>query len=124
MTVSLCPYPWTNDYDWSSGRRGIRRISTPQRVREGQVINFRHSIYQARRWAILAVFPAALAVFGRRAAALAVRSGYWKDRRYLAKRMLYPGLDLHTRSRYRYLERWIVGGPAETLDAGSGNGAL
>jgi len=40
------------------------------------------------------------------------------------KRLLYPGLDLHTRCRYRYLTPLIRGGPLDTLDAGFGNGAL
>ena len=44
--------------------------------------------------------------------------------RNLLKRLLYPGLDLHTRVRFRRLPRNFVRGPVETLDAGSGNGAL
>jgi SAM-dependent methyltransferase len=40
------------------------------------------------------------------------------------KRALFPGLDLHTRCRYRYLPRWFRSGPIDTLDAGCGNGAL
>ncbi len=42
----------------------------------------------------------------------------------LGKRLLYPGLDLHTRCRYRFLSELIAEGPLETLDAGFGNGAL
>lgn len=42
----------------------------------------------------------------------------------VAKRVLFPGLDLHTRCRQRYLPRLLQPGPLETLDAGSGNGAL
>jgi SAM-dependent methyltransferase len=42
----------------------------------------------------------------------------------LAKRIFFPGLDLHTRCRYRFLEEFIVPGDIDTLDAGSGNGAL
>jgi SAM-dependent methyltransferase len=42
----------------------------------------------------------------------------------VAKRMLFPGLDLHTRCRQRYLPRLLRPGPLQTLDAGSGNGAL
>jgi SAM-dependent methyltransferase len=38
--------------------------------------------------------------------------------------MLFPGLDLHTRSRYRFLTRYFREGPIDTLDAGCGNGAL
>jgi 2-polyprenyl-3-methyl-5-hydroxy-6-metoxy-1,4-benzoquinol methylase len=41
-----------------------------------------------------------------------------------AKRLLFPGLDLHTRSRYRFLSRYFREGPIDTLDAGFGNGAL
>lgn len=44
--------------------------------------------------------------------------------KHIAKRVLYPGLDLHTRCRYRYLGPLIQGGPLNTLDAGFGNGAL
>jgi SAM-dependent methyltransferase len=33
-------------------------------------------------------------------------------------------MDLHTRSRYRYLSRFLSSGPIDTLDAGFGNGAL
>jgi SAM-dependent methyltransferase len=40
------------------------------------------------------------------------------------KRALFPGLDLHTRCRYRYLPRLFRPGPIDTLDAGCGNGAL
>ncbi len=42
----------------------------------------------------------------------------------LGKRLFYPGLDLHTRCRYRFLSDLIAAGPLETLDAGFGNGAL
>ena len=43
----------------------------------------------------------------------------------LAKRLLFPGLDLHTRCRYRFLPRFFRPGPLlDTLDAGFGNGAL
>src|ERR1019366_7616885 len=41
-----------------------------------------------------------------------------------AKRAFFPGLDLHTRCRYRFLPEYIRAGSIETLDAGSGNGAL
>jgi SAM-dependent methyltransferase len=44
--------------------------------------------------------------------------------RFWVKRILFPGLDLHTRCRYRYLSDWIRSGQLETLDAGFGNGAL
>jgi len=41
-----------------------------------------------------------------------------------AKWLLFPGVDLHTRSRYRFLPRFFRRGNVETLDAGCGNGAL
>jgi SAM-dependent methyltransferase len=48
-----------------------------------------------------------------------------RDRiRLWGKRLLFPGLDLHTRSRYRFLTRYFIEGPIDTLDAGCGNGAL
>ena len=48
-----------------------------------------------------------------------------RDRiRLWGKRLLFPGLDLHTRSRYRFLTRHFREGPIDTLDAGCGNGAL
>src|SRR6185295_9421127 len=42
----------------------------------------------------------------------------------LAKRILFPGLDLHTRCRYKFLPDLFREGDIETLDAGCGNGAL
>jgi cyclopropane fatty-acyl-phospholipid synthase-like methyltransferase len=42
----------------------------------------------------------------------------------LAKRIFFPGLDLHTRCRYRFLPQLFRTGELHTLDAGSGNGAL
>ena len=42
----------------------------------------------------------------------------------VGKKALFPGLDLHTRCRYRFLSRCLLAGDVETLDAGSGNGAL
>jgi SAM-dependent methyltransferase len=42
----------------------------------------------------------------------------------VAERLLFPGLDLHTRCRYRCLSRFLRPGPLDTLDAGCGNGAL
>ncbi len=42
----------------------------------------------------------------------------------LAKRLLFPGLDLNTRCRYRFLPRYFRKGALDTLDAGCGNGAL
>lgn len=42
----------------------------------------------------------------------------------LAKWLLFPGLDLHTRCRNRILPRFFRPGPIDTLDAGCGNGAL
>lgn len=40
------------------------------------------------------------------------------------KKWLFPGPDLHTRSRMRHLTPLIRGGDIETLDAGFGNGAM
>jgi SAM-dependent methyltransferase len=42
----------------------------------------------------------------------------------MAKRLLFPGLDLHTRCRYKFLPDLFLAGDIETLDAGCGNGAL
>lgn len=42
----------------------------------------------------------------------------------LAKRILFPGLDLHTRCRYKFLPELFREGDIDTLDAGCGNGAL
>ena len=42
----------------------------------------------------------------------------------LAKRIFFPGLDLHTRCRFRFLPELFRTGKLYTLDAGSGNGAL
>jgi SAM-dependent methyltransferase len=42
----------------------------------------------------------------------------------VVKHALFPGLDLHTRCRYRYLPHLFRAGPIDTLDAGCGNGAL
>ena len=48
-----------------------------------------------------------------------------RDRlRLWGKRLLFPGLNLHTRCRYRFLASYFRNGPIETLDAGCGNGAL
>jgi SAM-dependent methyltransferase len=44
--------------------------------------------------------------------------------RLWGKRVLFPGLDLHTRCRYRLLSRYLREGAIDTLDAGCGNGAL
>lgn len=41
-----------------------------------------------------------------------------------AKKHLFPGLDLHTRCRYRFLPDLFMSGDIDTLDAGFGNGAL
>ncbi len=49
---------------------------------------------------------------------------YFSTIREIGKRLLYPGLDLHTRCRYRFLGDLVAEGPLETLDAGFGNGAL
>jgi SAM-dependent methyltransferase len=40
------------------------------------------------------------------------------------KWLLFPGLDLHTRCRYRFLSSFFRSGFIDTLDAGCGNGAL
>jgi cyclopropane fatty-acyl-phospholipid synthase-like methyltransferase len=40
------------------------------------------------------------------------------------KRLLFPGLDLTTRCRYRWLPSLFCSGPIETLDVGFGNGAF
>lgn len=42
----------------------------------------------------------------------------------LFKKIIFPGLDLHTRCRYRFLPRYFRTGPIHTLDAGCGNSAL
>jgi len=42
----------------------------------------------------------------------------------IVKRLLFPGLDLHTRCRYRWLPPLFLPGPIETLDVGFGNGAF
>jgi len=42
----------------------------------------------------------------------------------LLKKIVFPGLDLHTRCRYRWLPKMFLPGPLETLDVGFGNGAL
>jgi len=48
-----------------------------------------------------------------------------RDRiRLWGKEILFPGLDLHTRSRYRFLSKYFRKGAIDTLDAGCGNGAL
>jgi cyclopropane fatty-acyl-phospholipid synthase-like methyltransferase len=44
--------------------------------------------------------------------------------RLWGKRLLFPGLDLHTRCRYRFLPKFFLPGSVDTLDAGCGNGAL
>ena len=40
------------------------------------------------------------------------------------KRILFPGMDLHTRWRYKQLPHFFETGAVDTLDAGCGNGAL
>lgn len=44
--------------------------------------------------------------------------------RLVVKRAIFPGVDLHTRCRYRFLARWLSPIAEHTLDAGFGNGAL
>ena len=41
-----------------------------------------------------------------------------------AKRLLFPGLDFHTRCRYRWVPPFFSGGPVVTLDVGFGNCAF
>lgn len=40
------------------------------------------------------------------------------------KKLLFPGIDLHTRCRSHFLPRFLWSGEIDTLDAGFGNGAL
>lgn len=40
------------------------------------------------------------------------------------KWLLFPGLDIYTHCRRRFLPRFFRAGPLQTLDAGCGNGAL
>jgi cyclopropane fatty-acyl-phospholipid synthase-like methyltransferase len=40
------------------------------------------------------------------------------------KSLVFPGVDLNTRCRARFLPAFFTAGPVETLDAGCGNGAL
>jgi len=48
-----------------------------------------------------------------------------RDRmRLWGKRLMFPGLDLHTRCRYRRLPKFFREGAIVTLDAGCGNAAL
>src|SRR5215475_14026750 len=48
-----------------------------------------------------------------------------RDRiRLWGKRLMFPGLDLHTRCRYSRLPKFFREGAISTLDAGCGNGAL
>lgn len=42
----------------------------------------------------------------------------------VVKRLVFPGVDVHARSRYRHIPRFLTPGPVETLDAGCGNGML
>lgn len=43
---------------------------------------------------------------------------------FVARWLFFPGLDLHTRCRYRRLPTFFRRGPIRTLDAGCGNGHL
>lgn len=43
---------------------------------------------------------------------------------FWGKEILFPGLDLHTRCRYRFLSKYFREGAIDTLDAVFGNGAL
>lgn len=40
------------------------------------------------------------------------------------KRAIFPGVDIHARSRYRHLPKFFAAGDIDTLDAGCGNGML
>lgn len=51
-------------------------------------------------------------------------NGHAGRAKLLAKKYLFPGLDLHTRCRYKRLPELFRTGEIETLDAGFGNGAL
>ncbi len=42
----------------------------------------------------------------------------------LIKLLLFPGIDLHTRCRYKILPKYFLKGDITTLDAGCGNGCL
>ncbi len=53
-----------------------------------------------------------------------MQNHYFKLIKFLGKRVFFPGLDLHTRCRYRFLPRYFKRGSISTLDAGCGNGAL
>ncbi len=44
--------------------------------------------------------------------------------KHRAKKFFFPGFDLHTRCRYRFLPKFFRKGAVDTLDAGCGNGAL
>lgn len=55
---------------------------------------------------------------------VAVKNKFINRIKFLAKRILFPGLDLHTRCRYRFLPLFFKDGAINTLDAGCGNGAL
>lgn len=50
--------------------------------------------------------------------------GLSKWLKYRAKRLFFPGFDLHARCRYKFLPRYFLCGPLDTLDAGFGNGYL
>ena len=53
-----------------------------------------------------------------------VMDGVYRDARLRLKWMFFPGLDLYTRGRYRFLPGFLIEGGVRTLDAGCGNGAL
>jgi SAM-dependent methyltransferase len=42
----------------------------------------------------------------------------------VVKRLLFPGVDVHARSRYRHIPPFLTRGDVATLDAGCGNGML
>ncbi len=53
-----------------------------------------------------------------------IRMPVLRRAKVIAKRVLFPGLDLHTRCRYKFLSTLFLSGNIDTLDAGCGNGAL
>lgn len=55
---------------------------------------------------------------------ISLNNRFLKWVRYRCKRILFPGLEFHTRSRYRFLPQFFRPGLIDTLDAGSGNGYL
>jgi SAM-dependent methyltransferase len=48
----------------------------------------------------------------------------YKNIFFAIKKFLFPGIDLHTRCRSKFLSKYFQSGAIKTLDAGCGNGAL